>query len=973
MALDKNKIVAEASKYAQKGQYDKAIKLYEKILSEDPKDVRVRLKIGETQQKKNDLSGAAETFHLCAQAYGEQGFALKAVAVYKQIARLTPDDPRVPEKLAALYQQLGLLSDAMGQMHALAQSWERAGDEAKVMDALRRMAELDPDNVATAVKLGELYVRGGQPGPALEQFRRAAAALKKTARVDEYLKVAERVASLAPQDLQLTRELANVYLARGDTKRALAKLQLCFKADPKDVETLTLLAQAFRDLGQLSKTLSVYKELAHVYAERGRAEDARATFRKVLELAPDDAEAQEGAGVRRAPEPARAPAWPPASATPAPAPAAAPPSAAPAPASAAQPGPAAPGVDAIPRLLTELDVYLKYGLTARALEHVNKVLALDPGHAEAHERAREIHVRAGDPASAAREGALAVRGHLAKGRPLEAEAALARLRELAPGHPELPELEAACGPATPPATPAGGEEVVAFEGGGEEVVAFEGGGETVAFEGGGEERVAFDDGEALVVGEEDIEPVDEDALALSMAAEEGQEVVPDDEPPYGAATAGAAPARAGASAPSREPAADVAEVTVDVLAVAAPAAGPAPSPTLPRGAGEGDGAAAAAPGPRAGGPAAPGLAAPISSAAGPAAPISSAPGRLEAAPSPPGGEGRGGAATSAPLDGQAPGAFAAPDPEALGELDFFIQQGLLEEARELLEQLASAHPGDPEVAARLAALAAAGAEQPEAPAAPEAPPAAAPPSELAPHAVAPLAVSGDDTFDLGKELASELAEDPPAPPSPGDFQYSVDDVFSQFKKGVEQTVRPEDGATHYDLGIAYKEMGLLDDAVQEFEVALAAGGHPELDCLNMIGLCRMAQGAPLQAADAFRRALGSDGVGVEQAKALHYELGLAYEGAGDPQAALFYLQKIVRIDPRYREVAGVVARLGGGPGRPPAPLVGGPAAPSAPPAPAATRPAPAAPPPPEPPAEPEPTPVAAAAGRPGPRKKIGYV
>ncbi len=62
---------------------------------------------------------------------------------------------------------------------------------------------------------------------------------------------------------------------------------------------------------------------------------------------------------------------------------------------------------------------------------------------------------------------------------------------------------------------------------------------------------------------------------------------------------------------------------------------------------------------------------------------------------------------------------------------------------------------------------------------------------------------------------------PRRPPAADDeFQYSVEDVFSQFKKGVEETVKPEDSDTHYDLGIAYKEMGLLDDAVHEFETAL---------------------------------------------------------------------------------------------------------------------------------------------------------
>ncbi|HEY6003913.1 MAG TPA: tetratricopeptide repeat protein, partial [Anaeromyxobacter sp.] len=296
MAVDKNKIIAEATKLVQKGAYDKAIATYQKILAEDPKDVRVLLKVGELQQKKGDDRAAAQAFEKVAETYAEQGFFLKSVAVYKQIVKLDPDDVRVNERLAALYQQLGLMSDAMSQYQFMAAAYEKAGDGAKLTDVLKRMVELDPDNIASSIKLGELYARAGQAPPALECFRRAASYLKKHNRADEYLKVSERLAALSPEDLGLTRELANIYLAKGDTKRALAKLQLCFKADPKDVETLQLLAHAFRDLGQTSKTLSVFKELARVHEERGRAQEARTIWRKVQEIAPDDEDATAALG-----------------------------------------------------------------------------------------------------------------------------------------------------------------------------------------------------------------------------------------------------------------------------------------------------------------------------------------------------------------------------------------------------------------------------------------------------------------------------------------------------------------------------------------------------------------------------------------------------------------------------------------------------------------------------------------------------
>ncbi|BDG04307.1 tetratricopeptide repeat protein [Anaeromyxobacter oryzae] len=893
MAVDKNKIIAEATKLVQKGALDKAIAAYQKITAEDPKDVRILLKIGELYQKKRDDKLAADAFQRVAETYAEQGFFLKAVAVYKQIVKLDPEDLRVNERLAGLYQQLGLLSDAMSQLQFMATAHEKAGDGAKLTDVLERMVQLDPENIASSIKLGELYARSNQPGPALECFRRAADYLKKHSRADEFLKVAERIAVLQPDDHGLTRELANIYLAKGDTKRALAKLQLCFKANPKDVDTLQLLAQAFRDLGQTTKTISVYKELAHVHEELGRAADARSTWRKVLELAPDDEDAAAVLGTARAaptPPPAAAPA--PAAAAPRAPPPGPPPGARPAP-----PVPASAAPEAISKLLTETDVYVKYGLHDKALDHLRKVLAIAPQSAAALERVRDIHVAARRPADAGEAGAALVRALLASGEHDLARDAVVRLRSIDPGHPDLAELSAAAG---------GTEEVELEPADAAEVADVQDGVEL--------QDVDLEPDAAAEVAE----PIDDDALALAAAGAEGDEVVEDEpalpppdegvaleveEPEYAAeaepdlAAAGDALAEAAALASAE------AEEVVDE---------PAPPP------------------------------APVRAAPPPPAPRAPAPPRGSVlAPPPP-------AAVPAPV-------AAADDEEAdlsdeLEETDFFLEQGLLQEARDALTNLLTFYPGHRGVEEKLADV------ERRAAAARPPPPAAAPRPGPRPAAAAPAV---DEGFDIARELEEELGGAPAAPPLEDEFQYSVEDVFNQFKKGVEQTVKLEDTATHYDLGIAYKEMGLLDDAVHEFEVALKGNDRKkEVDCLSMIGLCQMQKGAAKEAIRAYRRALGSEWLSKEAVKAVHYELGSAYEAAGEREVALHYLQKVNRIEPGFRDVASRVSALGGGPGRPPADAEPRPAARAN-----GTAPRPTA------------APAATPAARPvvGPKKNIGYL
>ncbi|MFN7131096.1 MAG: tetratricopeptide repeat protein, partial [Myxococcales bacterium] len=432
MAIDKNKIIEAATKYVQKGQYDKAIKEYNKLLEADPRDARIQQKLGELYQKKGENNLAADCFLKVAESYSADGFFLKAVAVYKQVLKLNPSLISVNIKLAELHQQLGLMSDAMAQYQLVANHYDKVGDIRSSLDVLRKMVELDPDNIASRIKLAELYAREQMNGEAVAEFRHCAEYLKRNNRIDDYVKVAERLVFLDPSDLELTRELAGIYLAKQDTKRALAKLQLCFKADPKDVETLSMLAQAFKDLGQLSKTISVYKELAKIYDEQDRVDAERDVWRKVLELAPDDPDAR----ARMAPKQAAAPA-PVERAAPA-APAYAAPVSTARSSSASASAPAAPvSPEQINKLLTETDVYVKYGLHDKAFEHLKKVFAADPRSIDAHEKAVHLHTVTNDGAAQLDYLVRTIRLCIEKGELDRARPHLQRLCEKDPMHAEV--------------------------------------------------------------------------------------------------------------------------------------------------------------------------------------------------------------------------------------------------------------------------------------------------------------------------------------------------------------------------------------------------------------------------------------------------------------------------------------------------------------------------------------------------------
>src|SRR5205085_2901693 len=170
------------------------------------------------------------------------------------------------DKAVKEYQRV-LEGDAAKEWQAVATHYEKIGDSKASLDTLKKLVDLDPDNVASRIRLGEQYARQDNLVEAVAELRRAAQYLQRNARHDDYLRVAERISHLDQADTGLAKELAEHFLSRGDSKRALAKLQICFKASPRDLGTLQMLARAFQDLGQTSKTLSVLKELARVHAD----------------------------------------------------------------------------------------------------------------------------------------------------------------------------------------------------------------------------------------------------------------------------------------------------------------------------------------------------------------------------------------------------------------------------------------------------------------------------------------------------------------------------------------------------------------------------------------------------------------------------------------------------------------------------------------------------------------------------------
>jgi tetratricopeptide (TPR) repeat protein len=134
--------------------------------------------------------------------------------------------------------------------------------------------------------------------------------------------------------------------------------------------------------------------------------------------------------------------------------------------------------------------------------------------------------------------------------------------------------------------------------------------------------------------------------------------------------------------------------------------------------------------------------------------------------------------------------------------------------------------------------------------------------------------------------------------------------------GLEESEAPDDGdyETHYHMAVAYQEMGLMEEAIKEYQDAINAvaphdGSRRFFQCANLLGHCFVEKGMPNLAVMWFRRALETRGLLDEEKQGLWYELAHAYEADGDADKAFKYFEKIYAENVDYRDVGKRLERL----------------------------------------------------------------
>lgn len=271
MSFDKEKIRRQAEKNLTHGKIQAAIKDYCQIADHDQKDYNTLNTLGDLYVRVNQKEAAISCFKRIAEHYDVQGFTHKAIAMYKKILRLLPNSIEISAKLAPLYQTLGLIAEARTFYTAVADDFQKKNEQLKALEVWSRIADLDPNDTQTRLKLAESYRREKQADKAAEAFAEAGSRLLAKKQAEQALYAFNQSLELAPIELGALSGFAEASIALGFPDEAAEKLERALEALPDNNEILSLLATVYVEVGNVEQA----EKFVSRFVEREPASFAR--------------------------------------------------------------------------------------------------------------------------------------------------------------------------------------------------------------------------------------------------------------------------------------------------------------------------------------------------------------------------------------------------------------------------------------------------------------------------------------------------------------------------------------------------------------------------------------------------------------------------------------------------------------------------------------------------------------------------
>ena len=253
----KDKLLTDAQKLLQKGQTDKAISCFQDALVVDPGDLRVRQRLAELLAKSRRVDDARKELETVGRNLTANGFYLKAIAVYKQIEKLFPEDIGVALTLASLNEKHGLSANAMAEYKRAYDHYETLQNHVEALKALEAMQRIDAHNPNIKLKYAEVLFQQGKLEESQEAFRSLGLLLVERRDDAAFGRLAMRISQLFPDKSDFTCSVIEQKINDGSAEQAAAVLQSLIKADPRRLLAWRLLLMAYRTLGNTNRLKTI--------------------------------------------------------------------------------------------------------------------------------------------------------------------------------------------------------------------------------------------------------------------------------------------------------------------------------------------------------------------------------------------------------------------------------------------------------------------------------------------------------------------------------------------------------------------------------------------------------------------------------------------------------------------------------------------------------------------------------------------
>ncbi|MCD6451749.1 MAG: tetratricopeptide repeat protein [Acidobacteria bacterium] len=266
--MDKGKIIKKAEKLVKQGKLENAVQEYLKVLKDNPNDWAVVNIVGDLLVRLEKKEEAVTYFKKLADHYEKDGFYLKAIAIYKKIVKLMPNSLPDCLKLAQLYVEQGLPMEAKSYYMKVAQDYLSLGKSSEALEIYQKLVNIDPSDVHLKLKLAELYQKEKNPARAVADLIALGDKALEEGRIAEARMVFKKILDIQPKNPDATFKLAEIYCREGMNEKALALFGTLIQDDPDNVKLLA--------------------GMGDIYLRMGRLREAREVFERVTQLKPDD-------------------------------------------------------------------------------------------------------------------------------------------------------------------------------------------------------------------------------------------------------------------------------------------------------------------------------------------------------------------------------------------------------------------------------------------------------------------------------------------------------------------------------------------------------------------------------------------------------------------------------------------------------------------------------------------------------------